>query len=462
MRQRDDLLHGLGLYAATSVVAGTMIGTAIFVVPSLMLGQVGTPPRVLIIWVIAGALSLFGALGYAELGAALPEAGGEYVYLHHAYGPGMGFLYGWTQFIVAKTASIAAIATGFLLYLAYFFPALSQTCWKSSVSLAGHQSTLTLTGIQVGSAFLIVLLSGINILGVRRSGAIQTLFTIAKIAVLAALIILGLTLGRGSWTNLQSSLSTHGAQEGALAGWGIATVSALWAYDGCNNLSMVAGEVKNPQHNIPMALIAGAILVGIIYFLVNVAYFYVLTPAQVVSTQTVAAQAAERLLGPVGGSFIAIGVLISTFATLNGSILAGSRIPYAQAREGLFPKALATVHPKFHTPAVAIVAQAIIAGAFALSGRYETLYTKAIYSEWVFYALVTAGIFLLRRREPSLLRPYRTWGYPIVPAVFVILAVLILADTLFTSPSDAIGCLALIVSGIPAYFLWTRWKRQKL
>src|SRR5579885_2156927 len=229
MHDRAELVKGLGVYGATSVVAGTMIGTAIFVVPSLMLQRLGSPAMVLGVWLAAGVLSLFGALGYAELGAALPQAGGEYVYLHRAYGPMMGFLYGWTQFIVAKTASIAAIATGFLLYLAYFFPALSQTCWKSSVSLAGHQSTLTLTGIKVGSAFLIVLLSGINILGVRRSGAIQTLFTIAKIAVLAALIILGLTLGRGSWTNLQSSLSTHGAQEGALAGWGIATVSALWA-----------------------------------------------------------------------------------------------------------------------------------------------------------------------------------------------------------------------------------------
>src|SRR5579885_782680 len=216
MRQRDDLLHGLGLYAATSVVAGTMIGTAIFVVPSLMLGQVGTPPRVLIIWVIAGALSLFGALGYAELGAALPEAGGEYVYLHHAYGPGMGFLYGWTQFIVAKSASIAAIATGFVIYLAYFFPDLKEVLWQRQFSLAGSALVLKLTGLQVGAAVLILLLSQLNLLGVRRSGAVQTVFTASKLVVLGVLIVLGPTLGHGSLENLRGIFG-RGSQGGLVA-----------------------------------------------------------------------------------------------------------------------------------------------------------------------------------------------------------------------------------------------------
>jgi len=453
MSENRELMRGLGLYGAASVAAGTMIGTAIFVVPSIMLEQAGTPLRVLGIWALAGVLSLFGALGYAELGAALPAAGGEYVYLHRAYGPSMGFLYGWTQFIVAKTASIAAIATGFLLYLAYFFPALSHDLWSRPASLAGHAFTLRLTGIQAGSAGLIVLLSGLNILGVRRSGAIQTTFTVAKLAVLAALIVLGLTLGHGSWSNFREALP-HYAGAGGLAAVGIATISALWAYDGWNNLSMVAGEVKNPQRNIPLALIGGSVLVIVVYILVNIAYFHVLTPSQVAGTRTVAAEAARHLLGRAGGAFVAVGVLISTFATLNGSILAGSRIPYAQARDRLFPQSLAAVHPRFRTPAAAIAAQAVIAGILALSGRYETLYTKAIYSEWVFYALVTASVFVLRRKEPQLARPYKTWGYPVVPAVFVVLAVLLLANAFVFERSDALWCLALIASGIPAYFLW--------
>ncbi|MGH9485841.1 MAG: APC family permease, partial [Terriglobales bacterium] len=377
MTGKSELVQGLGLYGAASVAAGTMIGTAIFVVPGIMLQHVGTPLRVLGVWAIAGVLSLFGALGYAELGAALPQAGGEYVYLHRAYGPGMGFLYGWTQFIVAKTASIAAIATGFLLYLAYFFPTLSHVLWSRPGLLAGHAFTLRLTGIQIGSAGLIVLISALNVLGVRRSGTIQTTFTAAKLAVLAALIVLGLAFGHGSWSNFRSALPFHSGA-GGMAGLGIATISALWAYDGWNNLSMVAGEVENPQRNIPLALIGGGIVVLVVYLVVNVAYFHVLTPSAVAGTKTVAADAARHLLGGAGGAFIAVGVLISTFATLNGSILAGSRIPYAQARDRLFPQSLAAVHPRFHTPAAAIAAQAVIAGVMALSGGYESLFTKAI------------------------------------------------------------------------------------
>ncbi|MGH9450972.1 MAG: APC family permease [Terriglobia bacterium] len=459
MKNRSELVKGLDVFGATSVVAGTMIGTAIFVVPSIMLMRVGTPVRVLEVWAVAGALSLFGALGYSELGAAIPEAGGEYVYLHRAYGPGIGFLYGWTQFVVAKTASIAAISTGFLLYLAFFFPSLSSPFWRWHAAIGGRPFTLALTGIQAGAAGMIVLLSLINILGVERSGAIQTVFTAAKIAVLAVLIVLGLTLGHGSWSNLTSALGAGGAAGAAITGYGLAMVSALWGYDGWNNLSMVAGEVKNPQRNVPIALIGGTILTLAVYILVNIAYFYVLTPAQAVGTRTIAAAAAKHFLGGAGGTFVAVGVLISTFATLNGSILSGSRIPYAQARDGLFPEALARLQGRFHTPAVALMAQAAVAAVFALSGRYETLYTKAIYSEWVFYALVTAGIFVLRRREPALDRPYRTWGYPVIPAVFVILAVALLVDTFFTSRSGVLWCLCLIASGIPAYYLWKLWKR---
>lgn len=438
-----------------------MIGTAIFVVPSLMLGYLGTPLRVLEIWAIAGILSLFGALGYAELGAALPEAGGEYVYLHHAYGPAMGFLYGWTQFIVAKTASIAAIATGFLLYLAYFFPSLAGAFWHAQLAISGRIVRLELTGIQAGSAGIIVLLSLVNVLGVARSGAVQTLFTAAKLAVLAVLIVLGLTAGQGSWSNLTAALGARGAANVTLGGVGLAMISALWGYDGWNNLSMVAGEVKNPQRNVPTALIGGALLTLVIYIFVNIAYFYVLTPAQALSTRTIAAKAAAHFLGGAGGTFVAIGVLISTFAALNGSILSGSRIPFAQARDGLFPAALARVHERFRTPAVSILAQAVVAGVFALSGRYETLYTKAIYSEWVFYALVTAGIFVLRRRQPALRRPYRTWGYPVVPAVFVTLAGLLLLSTFFTRRADVLWCLGLIGSGIPAYIIWKGWRRLR-
>ena len=458
MQNQTGLVKGLGLYGATSVVAGTMIGTAIFVVPSIMLAHVGTPSRVIAVWAFAGILSMFGALGYAELGAALPQAGGEYVYLHRAYGPAMGFLYGWTQFVVAKAASIAAISTGFLLYLAYFFPSLSGVLWQAPLPWAGNYVTLKLSGLQIGATSLILLLSILNVLGVRRSGAVQTIFTVAKLLVLAVLITLGLTLGHGSFANWSVAPPSRA---GIASGFAVATVSALWAYDGWNNLSMVAGEVENPQRNMPSALIIGSGLVLAVYLLVNAAYFYVLTPAQVLATNRVAAEAAHRFLGRGGATFVVVGVLISTFATLNGSILSGSRIPYAQARDGLFPQALARLSPRFHTPAAAILAQACVAGLFAISGAYEALYTKAIYSEWIFYALVTAGILILRRREPLLSRPYRTWCYPYVPLTFVLIALFILGNTFVERRSDAFWCLGLVASGIPAYFVWRLWQRRR-
>lgn len=456
MTARPELVKGLGVYAATSVVAGTMIGTAIFVVPGIMLQHVGTLWMVLLVWVLAGLLSLCGALGYAELGAAIPEAGGEYVYIHRSYGSLMGFLYGWVQLFVAKSGSIAAIATGFMIYLGYFFPHLKSPLWQTSFGKAEFH----LTGLQIGAALLIIFLSGVNILGVRRSGAVQTIFTAAKLVVLALLVVLGFTLGQGTMGNLSTSVGTPTGQ-GFIAGFGLAMVSALWAYDGWNNLGMVAGEVSNPQRNMPRALIYGATLVMGVYLATNLAYCYLLTPQEVAGTSTVAADAATRILGGAGGAFVAVGVMLSAFATLNGSILSGSRIPFAQARNGLFPKFLAEVHPHFKTPAKAIIAQAVVASLLAASGQYEALFTKVIFAEWLFYMLATAGIFVLRRREPTLERPYRTWGYPLVPAIFVVLAALLLVNTFMERRSDSLWGLVLVGTGIPAYYLY-KLRRSKL
>lgn len=453
---QPQLTRGLGPYATTAVVAGTVIGTGIFLVPSQMLAHTGSPLKVMGVWVFAGALSMFGALGYAELGGALPEAGGEYVYLREAYGRGMGFVYGWSQFLVAKAASIATIATGFLLYTSYFFPSLNNVLWRIPLGRGPHPSAFSLTGVQIGSALIILLLSGINVLGVRGSGALQTVFTVAKLSVLAVLIVAGLAFGHGSFDHFRTAVPAAAGASGFL----LATVSALWAYDGWNNLSMVAAEVKNPARNMPRALIIGMLIVLGVYLLANISYFYVLTPGEALATTTIATTAARRFMGAGGGTFVAVGALISIFAALNGSVLAGSRIPYAQAHDGLLPMRLARVHPRFHTPVVSIMAQAVVAGIFALTGGYEALYTKAIYSEWIFYALCTAAILILRRRQPALARPYRTWGYPVVPLIFVSVAALILGDTLVQRPADALWCLGLIASGIPAYFLWKAWKTR--
>ncbi len=449
MTVRPELVKGLGLYAATSVVAGTMIGTAIFVVPGIMLQHLGSPWLVLVVWVLAGLLSLFGALGYAELGAAIPEAGGEYVYLHRSFGSLAGFLYGWVQFFVGKTGSIAAISAGFMIYLGYFFPGLNGRFWETRIGAWDFH----LSGLQIGAAALICLLSVVNILGVRCSGAVQTVFTASKLVVLALLVILGFTLGEGSLEHFTATVVVN-SNRSFLAAVGLATVSALWAYDGWNNLGMVAGEVSAPQRNMPRALIGGTIIVMGVYAATNMAYFYVLSPAEVAGSKTVAADAARSFLGGAGGAFVAVAVMVSAVAALNGSILAGSRIPYAQARDGLFPQFLAGVHPRFLTPALAIAAQAVVAALLALSGGYESLFTTVIFAEWLFYMLVKGGIFVLRRRQPNLERPYRTWGYPVVPAIFVVLASLLLVNTFMERPADSLWGLAILGTGFPAYFLW--------
>jgi APA family basic amino acid/polyamine antiporter len=306
---------------------------------------------------------------------------------------------------------------------------------------------------------MILLLSAVNIVGVRSSGAVQTVFTASKLVVLGLLVVLGFTLGEGSFEHLASTVASH-PETGFISGLGVATISALWAYDGWNNLSMVSGEVENPQRNMPRALILGSILVIGVYALTNLAYFYVLTPAEIAGTSTVAADAARHFLGRAGGAFVAVGVMISAFATLNGSILAGSRIPFAQARDGLFPQALARVHPSFHTPVVAIIAQSVVASLLALTGQYEALFTKVIFAEWLFYMLVTAGIFILRRRQPGLERPYRTWGYPVVPAIFVVLAGLLLLNTFWERRIDSLWGLVMVGTGVPAYFLWKARKAK--
>ena len=332
--------------------------------------------------------------------------------MHRTYGPLMGFLYGWTKFVVAKSGSIAAIATGFVIYLAYFFPRLNDVLWQAPLRMAGHSVTLRLTGLQIGAALLVLLLSGLNVLGVRRSGRTQTFFTAAKLLVLFTLIALGLALGHGSFAAFSRPSRARASQAAFSPPSARPRVAALWAYDGWNNLSMVAGEVENPQRNVPLALILGTLLVIAVYVLVNIAYFYVLTPSRIASTNTVAADTARQFMGKAGGAFIAIGVMISSFAALNGSILSGSRVPYAQARDGLFPQFLAGVHPRFRTPAAAIAAQGVIAGLLALTGQYQGLYTKVIFAEFLFYALVTAGIFILRRRRRSSSAPIAPGDIP--------------------------------------------------
>ena len=437
-----ELKRDLGIWAALAIVVGTVIGSGIFRVPQSMILNVGTVPLVFLAWVVGGALSLAGALTYAELAAAMPGAGGEYVYLTEAYGPLWGFLYSWTQMWVAKSGSIATLATAFFEYTAHFIPEFERV-WFT----AGPFS------VKYGQAFAMVLilgLGGINYLGVRIGGDVQVAVTALKIALIAFIILAGLFYAHPA----TAIAGAPPLAPPAFAGFIAALVGALWAYDGWNNVGMVASEVRNPQRNLPLALIGGTLGVIAIYMLANWAYFRVLSPAEVGAHKLVAAEMMQRMQGPAGASAVSIAAMISIFAALNGSILTGARVPYAAARDGLFFRSAARVHPAFHTPGVSILMLTAWSSVLVLSGKYEQLYDFVIFGSWILYAMATASVFVLRRKRPDLARPYKTVGYPVVPLLFLAGAALLEISTLLTKPRESIAGIVLILLGLPFYFYW--------
>ncbi len=439
----------LGAWAASSIVVGTVIGSGIFLVPRAMILRVGTPEMVFFVFVFGGLLSLAGALSYAELAAALPEAGGEYAFLREAYGPLWGFLYSWTQMWVAKSGSIATLATGFFYYLANFFPVLDRSFYTLPLPLGPHGGPLELRFGQLFAMALILALAWLNYYGVKLGGEVQVAVTVVKVALIAFIIVAGLAFGRAHAAGVSG-----GAAPLTTAGFFAALVAALWAYDGWNNVSMVASEVREPQRNLPRALIGGTVAVIGIYLLANAAYFHVLTGQEVGASERVAAEMMRRILGDGGANAVSVAAMISIFAALNGSILSGSRVPYAAARDGYFFRPIARVHPLYRTPGVSILALSAWAMLLVLSGRYEQLFTYVIFASWIIYGMTTAAVIVLRKKRPDLPRPYRTLGYPLVPVLFVAVAIVLVLSTLFDSPRESLMGIGLILLGLPFYFYW--------
>ena len=453
---RVELKRDLGLWGAAAIVVGTVIGSGIFLVPRTMIQRVGSPEMVFVVWVAGGLLSLAGALTYAELAAALPEAGGEYVYLREAYGPVWGFLYSWTQMWVAKSGSIATLATGFFYYLTNFLPQLNGILLVVPLPIGAHGMPLEIRYGQIFAMALILFLAGVNYFGVKVGGEVQIFVTIVKVALILFIIAAGLGWGHRATETAAAGTTTPLS----LAGFFAAMVAALWAYDGWNNVSMVASEIRKPQRNLPLALIWGTLSVAIIYLLANAAYFYVLSPAEVARSNRVAAEMMRRILGDSGASIVSVAAMISIFAALNGSILSGSRVPYAAARDGLFFRSIARVHPQFHTPGISILAMSAWAAVLVLSGSYDQLFTYVIFASWLLYGMTTAAVIVLRRKRPELVRPYLTLGYPVVPVLFVLSALCLVISTLFDSPRESLMGLALILVGLPFYFHWQKQRHS--
>jgi APA family basic amino acid/polyamine antiporter len=446
------LRRDLGVWAASAVVVGSIIGSGIFLVPKTMILRVGSPEMVFLVWVAGGVLSLFGALSYAELAAAMPETGGEYAYLREAYGPVWGFLYGWATFWVARGGSIATLATGFFYYLANFLPQLERVAFHVPLPIGAGGASLEVRYGQFAAVGVILFLAGVNYLGVRIGGAVQVATTAVKIGLILAIVLIGLCSGQGSAANFSAGVPSSGG----VAGFFAALVAALWAYDGWNNVNMVAGEVRNPKRNLTIALIAGTLVVIAVYLVTNLAYFYVLPGSEVARSDRVAAEMMRRILGESGASAVSVAAMISIFAALNGSILSGSRVPYALAVDGYFFRPAALVHPKYRTPGVSILLLSGWASLVALSGRYEQLFTYVIFASWIFYGMAAASVIVLRIKRPDLARPYRTLGYPWVPGLFVLAALAITISTLIDSPRESLVGLALIFAGLPFYFHWKR------
>ena len=427
----------IGYLGSTAIVVGTIIGSGIFLVPHNVAMHVGTPGSLFAVWVVGGLLSLAGALSLAELGAALPEAGGVYVYLREAYGKSFAFLYGWGMLVVIHSGSVATLAVAFGIYSGAFLP------------LGPLERKLL-------AAAVVAVLTAVNVLGVRPGSAVQTLFTFTKLAGLV-IIVASAVFVRGV-RPLTASLPLPTPRT-TVSSFGVALIGVLWAYEGWHMLSFTAGEVKNPARVLPRSFFLGTVLVVLAYLSANLAYLRVLTLPALAQHQRVAATAMEILAGPRGRLFVSALILCSIFGALNGTILTGPRAYFAMARDGVFFSSVGRVHPRFHTPAVAVLLQGALSIVLAVSGTYEQLFTYVIFSAWIFYGAAVMAVLVLRRQRPSLERPYRIWGSPFLPIVFALAALGIVVNTMLTKPRESGFGLGIILLGLPIYFAWRRRKQ---
>lgn len=444
----DRLIRGLGFVDAAAIVVGSMIGTGVFLKSAIMAQQVGSPPWVLLAWVLAGLLSLAGALSYAELGAMFPRAGGEYVYLREAYGDLTAFLNGWTRFWIAGPGTIAAYGVGAATFLEGALP-------------------LHFIGGKAGTGIAFVLFfTALNCLQVTVGGRVQSFVTGVKLLLMLGLIVGVLFFSpQADTAHLGQGSSAHAF---TLSGLGLAMLAALWAYDGWNNLPMAAGEVKQPERNVPLSLILGVLLVMVVYCLINLGYFLALPLQEVLGANSsmnpgalpVATKAAMTFMGAAAVGVVSIAFVISALGAMNGSVLSNARVPYAMAQDGLFFRPLGRLSARTRVPVVSILVQAVIACVMAALGSFDQLTNYVVFSSWIFYALVCAAVIVMRRRRPDLARPYRVLGYPWVPLLFVAVSVLLIANTLWTMPTDSAIGLALIAAGVPVFYaMRPSWKK---
>ena len=467
-----QLKKTIGVWSATTIVIGSIIGANIFMKPATMAAQLGSPYLILLVWLVAGIVSMFGAMAYAELGAMFPETGGQYVYLRYAFGDFIAYLYGWASIAVINTASIAAIGFVFASYTNYFIdlPQFSTTVEQSvmlHIPLIGDILPLQNFGVKALAIMMIMGLTVVNYVSVRSGNAVQFIATLLKTAAIMLLVFGILFSGKGSAANFISN-----APDFDLTGWTLigafmaATTGAFAAYDGWNNLNMVAGEIRDPSKNITRSLIYGVWTCIVVYILVTLAYMYVLPIEVMAKSPLVASDAAAVVMGPVGGTAIALLIVISTFGSTNVNLLTNARVIFAMSDAKIFFKQAGKVHPRFHTPGNAVLILGVWSSLFVLSGSFDILADMFIFIGWIFYGLVILGLFILRRRMPDAERPYKAWGYPLVPLLFLIFTVIYIVITLYNDINNyvegkspiinSVFGLLLTAIGIPLYFYFKR------
>lgn len=451
-----ELRRDLGLWTAIAIVIGTTIGSAIFIVPRTMINELGSPWLVVAVWVAGGVLSLFGTLTYAELASMYPHAGAEYVYLREAYGPFFGFTYGWLQTLVIKSGSMATLATGMFLYMARFVPALEHVAFTIPLPIGPKFGPLEIRYGQLLGIAVILALGWMNTLGVKLGGRVHFGLTVLKLSMITGIVVCGLLVGAGDWGHMSAEAPVAASEGGLFERFFAALVAALWAYEGWSIIAMVGSEVRDPQRNLPKALVGGVAGIITVYLLATFAYFRVLTPVEIGQSERVAATMMSHLFGDTGSAVISVAAILSIFAALNGTLLGGSRVPYAMARDGLFFRRAAEIDVVHHTPNYSIGVVTVCSGLVLLSGRYDELFTAVIFAGWILYGMTAVAVIVLRGKRPELERPFRVPGYPLVPALVAVTAIILLYATMQRSPRESLMGLAIIALGIPFYWNWRR------
>ena len=454
---KPQLLRALGLKEGFAIHISAIIGSGIFIVPAAIAGHLHSMGLILLVWVLGGLLSLFGALTVAELSSLMPSAGGPYIYLRESFGRVWGYMFSWNHFFINTAGSLAAIAVAFAAYVGYFFPSLSpQTpLFAYSATIVGFPVEISVRGNQVVAMVVIAIATVVNVRGVRLGGWVTNFFTMAKVLALLAVIVAVFSSGKGSAANFKPWWPDHWSSE-LTSAFGLAMISVLWSYEGWTTVTQSASEMVNPEKNIPRSLLFGTLAIILLYLGVNLAYAYVIPIGQMAGSERIAADAASLVLGPVGTSLVIIGILCSTFGTINNSFLSDSRSMYAAGADNTFAPSFGKIHARFRTPYVTLIALGVWSALLTLSGSYDQIASYVIFGSWMFYGLTALSVIVLRKKIPDAPRPYRAWGYPYATLLFVVAAGWILINTLVEDPRDAVVGIVLLLLSLPFYFYWRK------